>query len=69
MSTKNNARRITEAEELFRQMDDKTAQAVDNGLLLQKISGTDRAAAYLKSYGVCMDVAMRVLSRHNARRR
>ncbi|MBS1187033.1 MAG: hypothetical protein H6R04_1051 [Burkholderiaceae bacterium] len=58
-----------ENEEQPRRLDKKTAQVVENGLLLQQTSGTDRAAEYMKSYGVSFEVAMRVLSRPNSRRK
>ncbi|MBS1169273.1 MAG: hypothetical protein H6R01_191 [Burkholderiaceae bacterium] len=56
-------------EEQSRRLDKKTAQVVENGLLLQQSSGTDRAAEYMKSYGVSFEVAMRVLSRPSSRRK
>lgn len=46
-----------------------SAELVEKGIELQFVRGTDYAAEYLKSNGIGMDVAMRVLSRPSKRRK
>ena len=48
--------------------DAKTAQQVNNGILIQHSSGTQNAAHYLQRKGVPFNVALRVLSRPWRRR-
>lgn len=45
------------------------ATLIEIGIATQEIRGTDRAAEYLKSQGIDLDIAVRVLSRPMQRRR
>lgn len=50
-------------------VDSSSADLVEQGVKLQDIRGTDCAAEYLKTNGIEMEVAMRVLARPSERRR
>lgn len=46
-----------------------SAELVEKGIELQNVRGTDCAAEFLKTNGIGMEVAMRVLSRPSKRRK
>ena len=45
------------------------ATLVEIGIAMQDMKGTDQAAEYLKSQGIALDIAVRVLSRPLQRRK
>ncbi|MBS1169816.1 MAG: hypothetical protein H6R01_734 [Burkholderiaceae bacterium] len=51
-----------------RRQDIETAKIVSQGIRYQQKLGTDFAASYMRTRGVKMDVALRVLSRPHQRR-
>ena len=51
-----------------RRLDWVKAKVVEEGITLQTAQGTDRAAAFLKSAKVDIDVALRVLASPHERR-
>lgn len=53
---------------LARRIDWSSANAVEESIELQAVHGTDRAALYLKSNQVDIDIALRVLTHPLARR-
>ena len=53
---------------LARRLDWSKAKAIEEGLKLQSMHGTDRAAAFLKSEQVDLDIALRVLAHPLERR-
>lgn len=53
---------------LARRLDWLKAKAVEEGISMQSLHGTDQAAAYLKSKQVDLDIALRVLAHPLERR-
>ena len=68
-------KKITEANQrwldfahYFPRRDSKAERAIDIGIELQRDQSTGRAAMFLRDHGIKFETALRVLTKHDARR-